>query len=264
MYEAFYSLTTTPFSKEQSPTFESSSFKEATARLNYLLKARGMGVLVGEPGAGKTYALRTFSEKLNASLYKTIYYPLSTGTVMDFYRGLVSGLNEEPAFRKVDLFGQVQKRVFSLYKDKKVTPVFILDEMHLAPAKMLTDLGLLFNFHMDSLNPFVLILSGLPTLMQRLEISQAQPLNQRIIMRYGLEPLTRDEVKHYIEHHLTAAGASYPIFSDKAIEALTSLSHGWPRVLNNLCVNCLLLGAQSKKEVIEDDLVRLAAQETGM
>ena len=45
-----------------------------------------------------------------------------------------------------------------------------MDEMHLATQKMLTDIGLLFNFNMDSLNPFVLILAGLPSLMQRLEV----------------------------------------------------------------------------------------------
>ena len=264
MYKAFYSLSKTPFSKENGAAYVSRSFKEAMARLEYLRKARGIGLLVGEPGAGKTFALKSFSEQLNSSLYRIIYFPLSTGTVMDFYRGLVLGLSEEPGFRKVDLFEQLQQRVLSLYRDKKITPVFILDEMHLAPAKMLTDLGLMFNFLMDSLNPFVLVLSGLPALMQRLQITSAQPLNQRIIMRYTMEPLEKEEVKMYIEHNLEAAGARHRIFSEEAVEALASLSHGWPRVLNNLCVNCLLLGAQAKKELIEAETVRLAAQETGM
>lgn len=100
--------------------------------------------------------------------------------------------------------------------------------------------------------------------MQRLEISQAQPLNQRIIMRYCLDPLEKEEVKGYIEHNLNAAGANHPIFSERAIEALVSISHGWPRVLNNLCVHCLLLGAQAKKDLIEDDIVRQAGEEIGM
>ena len=164
----------------------------------------------------------------------------------------------------MDLFGQLQQRVLSLYRDKRTTPVFIMDEMHLAPAKMLTDLGLLFNFMMDSLNPFVLVLSGLPFLLRRLETSHAQPLNQRIIMRYMLEPLEKEEIKRYVEYHLQEAGARVPLFSEEAIEAISSLSHGWPRVVNNLCVNCLLLGAQAKKELIDAEVVRLAAQETGM
>ncbi len=264
MYQAFYSLAGVPFSKESETAFTSRSFNEASARLDYLKKSRGIGLLVGEPGAGKTFALKSFAEELSPALHKPIYFPLSTGTVMDFYRGLVQGLGEEPRFRKVDLFGQMQQRVLSLYKDKRVTPVFILDEMHLASSKMLTDLGLLFNFLMDSLNPFVLILAGLPSLMQRLETAYAQPLNQRIVMRYVMEPLDKQESKEYVEHNLKEAGAKISLFSEEALEAVASLSHGWPRIINNLCVNCLLLGAQAKKELIDAETVRLAAQETGM
>ncbi len=264
MLEAYYSLTHSPFSKETSVSFASKGFSEAKARLQYLQKVKGIGLLTGEPGAGKTFVLRSFADGLNSSLFKVIYFPLSTGTVMDFYRGIVSGLGEEPRYRKVELFEQLQSRIYSLYKDKKITPVFVLDEMHMAPNKMLLDLGLIFNFRMDSWNPFVLILSGLPSLQNRLNLASSQPLNQRIVMRYGLEPLDKEEVKYYIEHHLQEAGVKHPIFNEEALEAIASLSQGWPRVVNNLCLNCLLLGAQAKKELIDEEMVRLAAAETGM
>lgn len=263
MYQAFYSFTTTPFSKESNTSFASRNFKEAKARLDYLKKTRGMGLLTGEPGAGKTFALRTFSLELNPSLFKVIYFPLSTGGVMDFYRGLALGLGEEPRFKKVDLFEQIQQRVLSLFKDKRITPVFILDEMHMAPNKMLMDLGLLFNFSMDSLNPFILVLSGLPALKHRLNVVHAQPLNQRIIMRYNMEPMGKGEVKEYIEFNLEQAGAKHSIFSDDAITAVASLSQGWPRVINNICINSLLVGAQTRKELIDAEVIRMAAGETG-
>jgi len=117
---------------------------------------------------------------------------------------------------------------------------------------------------MDSLNPFVLILAGLPSLMQRLEVVHAQPLNQRIIMRYTMEPLEKEEIRKYIEQSLQAAGACIPLFTEDGLEAVASLSHGWPRVINNLCLNALLLGAQAKKEQIDAEIVRLASRETGM
>jgi general secretion pathway protein A len=110
-----------------------------------------MSLLVGEPGAGKTFALRVFCANLSPALFKVIYLPLSTGTVMDFYRGLAQGLGEE----------QIQQAVQVLFRDKKITPVFILDEMHLASPKFLLDLALLFNFAMDAFNPFILVLAGL-------------------------------------------------------------------------------------------------------
>lgn len=58
MYKAFYSLTNAPFAKEMKATncYRSTAFLETLARLEYLKKTRGMGLVVGEPGAGKTFA----------------------------------------------------------------------------------------------------------------------------------------------------------------------------------------------------------------
>jgi|SRR5690554_291767 len=101
MYESFYSLTRQPFGKnlKNSEAYRSISVAEAEARLKYLLKTRGVALITGEPGSGKTFTLRCFTDTLSTSLYKVIYFPLSTGTVMDFYRGLAYGLGETPRQR---------------------------------------------------------------------------------------------------------------------------------------------------------------------
>lgn len=266
MYQAFYSLKIEPFNKDINikDAFSSKAFKETLARLEYLKKTRGLGVIVGEPGAGKTFALRAFTGKLNPSLFKVIYFTLSTGRVMDFYRGLASGLGEEPYFRKVDLFHQIQNAVLSLFHEKKVTPVFILDEMQLSSNKFLNNLSLLFNFNMDSENPFILILSGLPHLLDRLSLNQNQPLAQRVVIRQKLPPLTKQEVAEYLKHHFKLAGAGYDIFSTNAIEAISQRSRGWPRLVNKLAINCLLLGYQYKRETIDEELVFRACEEAGL
>jgi type II secretory pathway predicted ATPase ExeA len=83
MFKAFYSLSSAPFSKgwKVCDSYASTSHLEALSRLNYMKQAHGMALLVGEPGAGKTYALRVFTESLNKSLYKVDYFPMSTGSV---------------------------------------------------------------------------------------------------------------------------------------------------------------------------------------
>jgi len=266
MYQAFYSLSKSPFSKETRATdaFHSTAFQEVAARLTYLKKTRGMGMLTGEPGSGKTYALRAFSEGLNPSLFKVVYFPLSTGTVMDFYRGLARGLGEEPMFRKVDLFYQIQHAVQLNFRERKVTPVFVLDEMQMAKDAFLSDLSILFNFNMDAQNPFILILSGLPHLLDRLTLRRLNlPLLQRIVMQYKLEPLSKDEVASYIRHHMEQAGAKHVVFTDSALEAIATLSRGWPRLVNNLATHCLLYGYQAKKEQVDEEVVRLASEEAG-
>jgi general secretion pathway protein A len=223
-----------------------------------------MGLLVGDPGAGKTFTLRSFKESLNPSLFHVVYFPLSTGGVMDFYRGLVYGLGDEPKFRKVDVFRQIQQGIERMAQERKITPVFILDEMHLAKDAFLQDLSILFNFQMDSTNPFILILAGLPHLKTRLMINHHRPLQQRMIMKYEIQPLSKEEVSTYIDHHLKVAGAKIPIFTESAVEAITLRSQGWPRVINTLTINSLLFGAQLKKKLIDEEIVRLAIEDSGL
>lgn len=266
MYQGFYSLSAVPFRKELEGKmfFPSQGFSEGLARLEYLKSTRGIGVLTGDAGAGKTSLLRSFAGSLNSALFKPVYFPLSTVTVTDFYRGLALALGESPKFRKVDLFGQIQQAILTLFHNQGITPVLILDEMQMASNQFLNDISLLFNFAMDSQNPFVLILVGLPHFLDRLKLSHNQPLAQRVVMRYQMSPLSKDEVKLYIQHQLNLAGAKYDIFSEQAIEAIASRSRGFPRLINNLATHSLLFGCNKKLEVIDDDTVCAATLEVGL
>lgn len=142
---------------------------------------------------------------MNPALWYPVYFQLSTGGVLDFYRGLAYGLGEEPKFQKVNLFRQIQHDVERMANERKVTPVFILDEIHLAKDAFLQDIALLFNFQKDSANPFILILSGLPHLRSRLRLTQNLLLSQRIATKYEFQPLNQTEIRAYINHQLKLA-----------------------------------------------------------
>jgi type II secretory pathway predicted ATPase ExeA len=103
------------------------------------------------------------------------------------------------------------------------------------------------NFQMDSTNPYILVLAGLPHLKSRLTLNHHRPLSQRIIMKYEIQPLSKEEVSAYIDHHMKLAGAKMPIFTEAAKEAIASQSQGWPRVINTLTMNSLLFGFNLKK-----------------
>ena len=266
MFRAFYSLSGRPFDKEikGKEMFVSASHTELLARLDYLREHRGIGMVVGEPGLGKTATIRAFASSLNTSLFRVVYYQLSTVTVTDFYRGLAANLGLEPAFRKIDLFRQIQNTVFSMHSEKKVTPVIVLDELQLASTQFLSDLHLLFNFCMDSENPFILVLCGLPQLIVKLSLSHHQALNQRVIMRYRMLPLSREECRAYIDHQMRLAGARFPIFTDSGVEAITAVSKGWPRLVNNLATTSLVYGCQKGLKEIDEEAVQQAAVEISM
>ncbi len=141
---------------------------------------------------------------------------------------LAFALDLTPAFRTADLFHPIQTAISDLYAGKKVTPVIILDELQLATPSFISELHLLFNFALDTHNPYVLILCGMPSLLNKLAIAYQQPLNQRIILRYKMHALNKDEVTEFIGHHINLAGANHPIFSEAALEAVTSASRGCP------------------------------------
>jgi general secretion pathway protein A len=266
MYRSFYSLSRRPFSKEIEPgnMFGSASYEELLARLAFLKDNRGMGLVTGEAGSGKTSALRAFALSLNSSLFKVAYFPLSTVTVNDFYRGLAFSLDISPAFRKVDLFRQIQDAITESFYGKKITPLIILDELQLATPTFLNELHLLFNFAMDAHNPFILVLCGMPSLLNKLSLAHQQPLNQRLIMRYKMQPLSKPEVAAYIDHQMKLAGANYPVFTDNAIEAITTVSRGWPRLINSLASTSLVYGCQKGLQQVDEDAVRMAASEVGL
>lgn len=83
-------------------------------------------------------------------------------------------------------------------------------------------------------------------------------------MRYQLQLLDKGDVHSYVEHHLKLAGAKMPIFTASALEAIALRSQGWPRVINTLTINSLLYGAQLKREQIDEEIVQMAVEESGL
>ena len=80
MIETYFGMKCNPFKKgfHSKDTFEFNDFKEMQARLNYLLKNKGIGLFTGSSGLGKTYSIKFFTEHLNIGLYKVVYISLST------------------------------------------------------------------------------------------------------------------------------------------------------------------------------------------
>lgn len=261
-YTSRYGLDFNPFIKNTKDILiETDEYKELVFRLNYLLQIRGFGLVTGNPGLGKTTALRKWSESLNQSAYKIIYIPLSTLTVLEFYRQLADSLGIEPKFRKADNFRAIQEIITRYEKEKKITLVIILDEANYLSNGTLNDLKLLFNFDMDSRDRAVVILAGLSNLNNTLRLNSHEPLRQRIVMNYHVEALNKEESKRYIQKKLEGAGCYSPVFDEGALEAVVNAGGGVPRRINTVCNQCLLIGNSQNKNMIDVDTVMDAASE---
>lgn len=257
---AYFGLKFLPFSKEldTGDFFQSYDLKESLGRLNYIKQHRGIFLLTGEPGGGKTSVLRTFVDQLNPQSHECHYTPHATVSKSEIYRQLNGLLRLTPAMSKSKLYSQIQEAIWDKYRHQGVTPCVILDEAHLMGIDTLQELILLANFKMDSKVPFILILTGQPMLKDLLRRRALEALNQRIGLRYHIGGLNLDECRPYIEHHLKLAGRTEQLFDDSCYEMIHQIAQGLPRKIGNICTDAMTYVQMKGLRKIDSEIIHIA------
>ena len=247
---ARYGLEFNPFLKNSKEIlYTGSEYKEALFRLDYLAGVKGFGLLTGAPGRGKTTVVRSWSSKLNPSLFKVIYTSLSTVTVNDFYRNLAFSLGAQAAYRKTENFHAIQGEITRLALDKKKTPVIIIDEANYVSNAILNDLKILFNFEMDSRDRAVILLVGLPQINNTLRLTNH-------------DGLSKEEGREYIAAKLKGAGCNQPVFAEDAVEAVLNAADGTARMISKLCNASLVIGHSRNANLISAEIVMQAINDS--
>lgn len=263
MIASFYGFAKTPFDKDLAPEdlLCTPALEDLSGRLDWMRRRLGLMLLLGEAGTGKTAAVRAFAQRLNPSVYKTFYAPLSTVSPLDFWTMLNRELGGRPAGRKSSLFKNLQAAVRDYVENAKKTPVLVLDEAQCLPDRTLDEIPIVLNFKMDSVDPLLMILIGHPDLGRRLQRPMFRNIHQRVLLTCRLPPLDEDETAQYVRHHLKLAGGKPVIFSDSAYPALYKASGGVCRLLNRLCLAALHRGALVQRNVLTEEDVYRASEE---
>jgi general secretion pathway protein A len=254
---AWFGLKRFPFDKniKVRDALDTEPLKECLARLDYIKRRGGILLLTGDPGVGKTLALRHFVQNLNENLFKTYYTPLSTLSRSDILYHLNRMLGLPQRLSKSAIYTQIQQALLDSKEQLGKTVLLIIDEAHLLQTGPLEELRLLTNFKMDSYDPFILILSGQSDLRRVMEFAVMEPFNQRIAIRYHMPPLNPDQTKHYVTHHLKLAGAKEPILDDKALEAVHEVSFGIPRKIGAVTEQALTYAMFDQKRTVSPQIV---------
>ncbi len=265
MYRKHHGLALHPFGKDLPPDelFESAGAREADVRLEHLVNLRGIGLLTGEVGSGKTTACRRFMTGLHDGLYRVFYVPLSTGNVMDAYKSIGWEMGLPVNRSRAAAFRCIRTEVTRLCHEAKKSPILIVDDAHHLRNDVLEDLRLLTSYAMDSENRLCLLLVGLTEIRRRLRMAVHESLEQRLIVKHHLKGLARDELGAYVEHHLRRAGTELPLFGPEAQEALFQASSGLPRKVNRYAHYALMASAIDKAKVVDAVHVEQAAKEVG-
>jgi type II secretory pathway predicted ATPase ExeA len=244
MYRKHFGLTQHPFSNEIEPEdlFPTVASKELEVRLAHLIELRGIGLVTGDSGSGKTCCCRKHLASLHSSLYRVLYVCLVERS-------------------RAALFRQIRDEVTRLVTETRCRPILVIDEAHHLRPDVLEDLRLLTNYRMDAENRLCMLLLGQTEIRRRLSMAVYEALSQRIVVRYHLAPLTRDELPGYLLHRLRRAGTELELVEPAAQEALFQATSGLPRKINLLAHHALLAAALDRAKSVSADHIQAALPE---
>jgi type II secretory pathway predicted ATPase ExeA len=240
------------------------SREAAVTRLVSAAQARQHALVTGEPGVGKTVAVRALDARLPAAHHKVVYvWNVSVGR-RDFYRHLSLALGFEPKGTAAAVFEAIQRELRNGWVEHRVHPVLVIDEAHCLPDATLQHLHVLTNFDMDS-NPLLsLVLVGLPELKDRLKLGVNRSLLTRLGAHVEIGRTTPEDTAAFVRNRLERAGAKGDLFATDAMTVAHELTAGVPRVVASLADAALRLGADKQERLISRATVRQAWQHLPM
>ena len=265
MYEAFYGLKERPFELVPNPRFLflTSRQREAYSNLQYgLTTARGLTLLIGEAGTGKTTLVQAALADPSAAVVKVVLMSNPTLTRSEFYEflarafGLTDAASESKTRFLFELRGELQAR-----HEAGVLSALVFDEAQSIPYELLEEIRLLSNIETTTTKLLNVILAGQPELSDRLNDTSLRQLKQRISLRCELKPMQLNETASYIAGRLRIAGGRpEQVFTREAVSAVFQASGGLPRTVNVICDNALIGGFAAQVRPINaafvDDVCR--------
>lgn len=224
-------------------------------RIENLVMDGGIATVMGDPGQGKSVALRLIDEQLKGLrevCVARIDRPQSG--LSDFYReiGELFGI-ELRASNRYGGFKALRKKWRSHIESTLLRPVLLIDECQDMPTVALSELRLLMADEFDSKRILTVVLAGDMRLAERFKAADLLPLARRVRVKLTLAPLTDEELKKMLDHSLTAAG-NRQIMTPGIIDALVAHSGGSPSTLMNTCDELLARAVATEQAQIDEKL----------
>src|ERR1035437_289432 len=267
MYKEFFGLEDIPFTLTPDPRFIvfTPSYNEVLASLYYGLEnAKGLIVLTGEVGTGKTTALRWILRRLDSSVLAAyVFNPRLS--VDEFYHQVTQMLGIKEWTNKAELL-ETLGNVLEERHRRGLRTVLIIDEAHELSDFVLEEIRLLLNFESDNAKHLQIVLTGQPELREKLNQMNLRQLKQRVALRCGMHSFPNvEEVDRYITERLLIAGSDQPnIFTPGAVDFIFQCSEGIPRNINNLCDNAMLAAYSAGEQVISRQIIEEVADNLDM
>ncbi|CCK81803.1 predicted general secretion pathway protein [Desulfobacula toluolica Tol2] len=272
-YKSFYLMEKEPFDCHPSPEIFYKS-KAHQNCWNYLLQGTKTNdpifLVSGNYGSGKTLLSLKLISELKKDNRNSVY--ISTPTY-DFSMLLEKILVELGiTVEKTDELNELKlrKTVYDYFEkdstdEKKKYIYLVIDDAQEFSDSYLTKLRLFASYNYLGYFPIRIFLFAHKNFLKTLNDQKNIALGQRIKRIYSLEDFDFEDIKEYIYFRLIHSGASgTPVFEDEAISAIETISKGNPRIINNICDNCLLVAGNQKLNQIDKSIVNQAVDAANM
>ena len=259
----FYKLKEQPFSNsvDNKYFFENSQHAQALIRLKYAVDSlKGLAVVVGGVGTGKTTLARRMLDELDEDKYEAaLLVVIHTSVTTDWLMKKIAlqlGI-ENVADSKLEILSQLYKRFMEIHESGMKTVVLMDEVQMLESREIMEEFRGLLNMESPDGKLLTLVLFGLPELDDVLALDE--PLKQRVAVKYRLTGLDENITSEYIKHRLRVAGAEEDIFTPEALTTIQQYTKGVPRLINTICDNAIFEGFMIKQMPISKDIVELTA-----
>lgn len=257
---SYFNLSQLPFTKEVDvhTLIRLPSVEQAFLQLQYLVSLKGIGVLTGKSGTGKSCLLRILADSLSTSSYRLVYLNHSSVSTTEFYSHIACGFGLQPVGRRSSLFRKVREQIESLYSSKRQTSILVIDEAHLLSTDILQELRMLSNFVFDSKCFLIVLFCAQEDFLLKMRLASLESLANSISVIVKLEGLAADETCSYIEKRISVSGCSTPLFTKSALNAIHLASGGCMRVINTIALSSLNKVFLQKGKQVEAEHVQMA------
>ncbi len=267
-YEQFYQLREQPFSNTPDARFfyEVDQHAEVLTRLMHAVDTmKGLAVVVGDVGTGKTTLARRMLDQLDDEHYESALLVIIHSAISAEWllRRIASQIGiPQPAEEKVRILTQIYHRLMELHESGRKAVVLIDEANMLQQRELMEELRGFLNLEVPGSKLITFILFGLPSLDGMLAMDS--PLAQRVAVKCHLSSLSPETSKAYVRHRLKVAGAVREVFPEPVLDQIARDSKGIPRLINTICDNLLLEGFLRKRELLDVDLVKDVVRDLGL
>lgn len=267
-YLDYFELSQEPFSNAPVSRFyyNSTQHSQALTRLMHAVSyMKGLSILVGDIGAGKTTLARRMLDSLPESEYEAaLLVIIHSGVTANWLlRRIALQLGvESPAQEKLALLSQLYQRLLQIYESGKKAVVLIDEAQMLETREIMEEFRGLLNLEVPERKLISFVFFGLPEIEKNLKLDP--PLAQRVALRYKLEPFTAESTEAYVKHRLRLAGCPRLPFTPEALLAVHAHSGGTPRVINTLCDNALFEAFLAREETVDEALIHRTGENLGL